>query len=696
MFTKVVIFLTKGKKTTEKYSPRKNCEKIWILPKKALFLPSFLTTITPMIKITLPDGSVKEYKKGTTPAEVAQSISEGLARNVISASFNGKIIETATPLTTDGSLVLYTWDSPEGKKAFWHSSAHILAQALEELYPNIKLTIGPAIANGFYYDVDFNGNTITDKDFPTIEAKMLEIARGKYEFKMRPVSKAEALSYYEGKNEYKTELIEALEDGTITFCDHSTFTDLCRGGHLPNTGFVKAVKILSVAGAYWRGNENNPQLTRVYGISFPKQKDLTEYLTLLEEAKKRDHRKLGKELELFTFSNKVGQGLPLWLPKGAALRERLEAFLRKAQKQAGYEQVVTPHIGHKNLYVTSGHWEKYGKDSFQPIATPNEGEEYLLKPMNCPHHCEIYNSHPWSYKDLPKRFAEFGTVYRYEQSGELHGLTRVRCFTQDDAHIFCTPEQLDAEFKHVIDLVLYVFGSLGFDNFTAQVSLRDPENLSKYIGSDENWAKAENAIINAAKEKNLTYVIETGEAAFYGPKLDFMVKDALGRSWQLGTIQVDYNLPERFDLWYKGADNELHRPVMIHRAPFGSMERFVAILLEHTAGNLPLWLVPEQVNILSLSEKYEGYAQKVAQLLQEADLRPHVDNRNETIGKKIREAETLKYPYMLIVGEEEEKNGTLSVRRHGGEDLGTMKIADFITLIQEEINKNIKPFSTEV
>lgn len=659
-------------------------------------MPSFLTTITPMIKITLPDGSVKEYKKGITPAEVAQSISEGLARNVISASYNGKTIETVTPLETDGSLVLYTWDSPEGKKAFWHSSAHILAQALEELYPNIKLTIGPAIANGFYYDVDFKGNTITDKDFPAIEAKMLEIARGKYEFKMRPVSKAEALSYYKGKNEYKTELIEALEDGSITFCDHSTFTDLCRGGHLPNTGFVKAVKILSVAGAYWRGNENNPQLTRVYGISFPKQKDLTEYLTLLEEAKKRDHRKLGKELELFTFSNKVGQGLPLWLPKGAALRERLEAFLRKAQKQAGYEQVVTPHIGHKNLYVTSGHWEKYGKDSFQPIATPNEGEEYLLKPMNCPHHCEIYNSHPWSYKDLPKRFAEFGTVYRYEQSGELHGLTRVRCFTQDDAHIFCTPEQLDAEFKHVIDLVLYVFGSLGFDNFTAQVSLRDPENLSKYIGTDENWAKAENAIINAAKEKNLTYVIETGEAAFYGPKLDFMVKDALGRSWQLGTIQVDYNLPERFDLWYKGADNELHRPVMIHRAPFGSMERFVAILLEHTAGNLPLWLVPEQVNILCISEKYEGYAHKVANLLQEADLRPHVDNRNETIGKKIREAETQKFPYMVIVGEEEEKNGTLSVRRHGGEDLGSMKIADFITLIQEEINKNVRPFSIEV
>ena len=465
---------------------------------------------------------------------------------------------------------------------------------------------------------------------------------------------------------------------------------------MPNTGFVKAVKILSVAGAYWRGNENNPQLTRVYGISFPKQKDLTEYLTLLEEAKKRDHRKLGKELELFTFSNKVGQGLPLWLPKGAALRERLEAFLRKAQKQAGYEQVVTPHIGHKNLYVTSGHWDKYGKDSFQPIATPNEGEEYLLKPMNCPHHCEIYNSHPWSYKDLPKRFAEFGTVYRYEQSGELHGLTRVRCFTQDDAHIFCTPEQLDTEFKNVIDLVLYVFGSLGFENFTAQVSLRDPENLSKYIGTDENWVKAENAIINAAKEKNLTYVIETGEAAFYGPKLDFMVKDALGRSWQLGTIQVDYNLPERFDLWYKGADNELHRPVMIHRAPFGSMERFVAILLEHTGGKLPLWLVPEQAIILSISEKYEKYAQQVAQLLQEADIRTTIDNRNETIGKKIREAETQKLPYMIIVGEEEEKNEVLSIRKHGGETLGTMKVQEFITFLQQEINKNIRPFSNKV
>ena len=646
-----------------------------------------------MIKITLPDGSVKEFNSGITPAEVALSISEGLARNVLSAAFNGKTIETVTPLTTDGSLVLYTWENSEGKKAFWHSSAHILAQALEELYPGIKLTIGPAIANGFYYDVDFNGKPISEKDFPAIEAKFLEIARGKHLFKMRPVSKAEALSYYAGKNEYKTELIEALEDGSITFCDHSTFTDLCRGGHIPNTGFVKAVKILSAAGAYWRGDEHNPQLTRVYGISFPKQKDLTEYLTLLEEAKKRDHRKLGKELELFTFSNKVGQGLPLWLPKGAALRERLEAFLRKAQKEAGYEQVVTPHIGHKNLYVTSGHWDKYGKDSFQPIATPNEGEEYLLKPMNCPHHCEIYNSHPWSYKDLPKRFAEFGTVYRNEQSGELHGLTRVRCFTQDDAHIFCTPEQLDAEFKHVIDLVLYVFGSLGFDNFTAQVSLRDPDNPTKYIGTDENWAKAENAIINAAKEKGLNYVIETGEAAFYGPKLDFMVKDALGRSWQLGTIQVDYNLPERFDLWYKGADNEMHRPVMIHRAPFGSMERFVAILLEHTAGNFPLWLNPNQAIVLSLSEKYENYAQKVLRLLENSDIRTLIDNRAETMGKKIREAETQKVPYMLIVGENEEKEGTVSVRKRGGEDLGSMSVEAFAKLINDEVAKSISKFA---
>lgn len=645
-----------------------------------------------MIKITLPDGSVKEFAKGITPLQVAQSISHGLARNVLSASFNQKTVETSTPLTTDGNLVLFTWENNEGKKAFWHSSAHILAQALEELYPWVKLTIGPAIDNGFYYDVDFGKQGISDKDFPTIEAKMLEIARGKHDFKMREVSKADALSYYKNKNEFKTELIENLNDGEITFCDHSTFTDLCRGGHLPNTSFVKAVKILSVAGAYWRGDEKKPQLTRVYGISFPKQKDLTDYLTLLEEAKKRDHRKLGKELELFTFSSKVGQGLPLWLPKGAALRERLEAFLRKAQKIAGYEQVVTPHIGGKELYVTSGHWEKYGKDSFQPITTPNEGEEYLLKPMNCPHHCEIYNSRPWSYKDLPKRFAEFGTVYRYEQSGELHGLTRVRCFTQDDAHIFCTSEQLDAEFRGVIDLVLYVFGSLGFENFTAQVSLRDPENSTKYIGSDENWAKAEAAIISAAKEKGLNYVIETGEAAFYGPKLDFMVKDALGRSWQLGTIQVDYNLPERFDLWYKGSDNELHRPVMIHRAPFGSMERFVAILLEHTAGNFPLWLMPEQVVVLSISEKYEAYAQKVLKELAEADVRCVMDNRNETIGKKIREAETKKLPFMLIVGEEEEKTEMVSVRKHGGEDLGSFTVSDFARFINDEVKKSIKNF----
>lgn len=644
-----------------------------------------------MIKVTLPDGSVKEFNKGITPYEVALSISEGLARNVLSASYDGKVVETTTPLTTDGSLILYTWNDTEGKKTFWHSSAHILAQALEETYSDIKLTIGPAIDNGFYYDVDFGQHSFSEKDIPEIEKKMLEIAKGKHLFSMRSVSKKEALDFYKN-NPYKTELIENLEDGSITFCDHSTFTDLCRGGHLPNTGFVKAVKILSIAGAYWRGDEKNKQLTRVYGISFPKQKDLTEYLILLEEAKKRDHRKLGKELELFTFSNKVGQGLPLWLPKGAALRERLEQFLRKAQKQAGYEQVVSPHIGHKDLYVTSGHWEKYGKDSFQPIATPNEGEEYLLKPMNCPHHCEIYNSKPWSYRDLPKRFAEFGTVYRYEQSGELHGLTRVRCFTQDDAHIFCTPEQLDQEFKNVIDLVLYVFGSLGFENFTAQVSLRDPENPTKYIGSDENWQKAEQAIINAAKEKGLNYVIETGEAAFYGPKLDFMVKDALGRSWQLGTIQVDYNLPERFDLWYKGSDNELHRPVMIHRAPFGSMERFVAILLEHTAGNFPLWLMPNQAIILSLSEKYENYAQKVLKLLENFDIRTLVDNRNETIGKKIREAETQKIPYMLIVGENEEKEATVSVRKHGGESLGTLSVDAFVKIVETEIGKSIKSF----
>ncbi|MFZ4436678.1 MAG: threonine--tRNA ligase [Flavobacterium psychrophilum] len=649
-----------------------------------------------MIQVTLPDGSVKEFEIGATPMDVAKNISEGFARNVISAAFDGTTIETTTPLTTDGTLVLYTWNDANGKKAFWHSTSHVLAQALQEIYSGIKLTIGPAIETGFYYDVDFGEHKITDADFKKVEDRVLEIAREKHEFTMRSATKAEALAFYaQENNPYKTELISNLEDGTITFCNHATFTDLCRGGHIPNTGFIKAMKIMSVAGAYWRGDEKNKQLTRVYGTSFPKQKDLTEYLELLEEAKRRDHRKLGKELELFAFSQKVGQGLPLWLPKGAALRDRLEQFLKKAQKKAGYEQVVTPHIGQKELYVTSGHYAKYGADSFQPINTPAEGEEFLLKPMNCPHHCEIYNTKPWSYKDLPKRYAEFGTVYRYEQSGELHGLTRVRGFTQDDAHIFCTPEQLDEEFKKVIDLVLYVFSSLGFENFTAQISLRDQENREKYIGSDENWEKAENAIINAARDKGLNTVVEYGEAAFYGPKLDFMVKDALGRQWQLGTIQVDYNLPERFDLTYKGSDNELHRPVMIHRAPFGSMERFIAILLEHTAGNFPLWLMPEQAIILSLSEKYENYAKKVLNLLENHEIRALIDNRNETIGKKIRDAEMQKMPFMLIVGEDEEQNGTIAVRRHGQEGRGnnSMTIDQFALLVQEEINKTLKVFN---
>ena len=646
-----------------------------------------------MIQITLPDGSIKSFEKATTPYDVAKSISEGLARNIISANFNGTTVEITTPLNSDGTLVLYTWQDKEGKQAFWHSSSHILAQALEELYPGIHLSIGPAIENGFYYDVDFGDQSISDKDFSKIENKMLEIARGKHDFTMRSSTKKEALNYYKSQNNpYKVELIENLEDGTITFCDHSTFTDLCRGGHIPNTGIIKAVKIMSVAGAYWRGDENNKQLTRVYGISFPKQKELKTYLELLEEAKKRDHRKLGKELELFTFSKRVGQGLPLWLSKGAALRERLENFLKNAQKKAGYEMVISPHIGQKELYECSGHYAKYGEDSFQPINTPAEGEEFLLKPMNCPHHCEIYNSKPFSYKDLPKRYAEFGTVYRYEQSGELHGLTRVRGFTQDDAHIFCTPDQLDEEFKSVIDLVLYVFGSLGFENFTAQVSLRDPEKPEKYIGDTENWEKAENAIINAAKDKGLNYVVETGEAAFYGPKLDFMVKDALGRSWQLGTIQVDYNLPERFDLNYKGSDNELHRPVMIHRAPFGSLERFIAILLEHTGGNFPLWLVPEQVTILSLSDKYEKYSEKVLNLLENYDIRGLVDHRNETVGKKIREAEMNKIPYMLIIGEQEELSNTVTVRKHGGENLGAMSIEDFSNIISDDIKKTLRTF----
>lgn len=644
-----------------------------------------------MIKVTLPDGSVREMPVGSSAMDVATSISHGLARNVLSGSYNGETIELMEPLQGDGNLTLYTWDQVEGKRAFWHSSAHVLAQTLTHFYPNIKLTIGPPIENGFYYDVDLNGATIGEADFAKIEKQMLEFSREKSEFKMRAVTKAEALEEYKD-NEYKTELIQNLEDGTITFCDHANFTDLCRGGHIPNTGYIKAVKVMNIAGAYWRGNENNPQLTRVYAVSFPKASMLTEYLELLEEAKKRDHRKLGKELELFTFSQRVGQGLPLWLPKGAALRERLEQFLKRAQKKAGYQQVITPHIGNKELYVTSGHYAKYGKDSFQPINTPEEGEEYLLKPMNCPHHCEIYKSSPHSYRDLPLRLAEFGTVYRYEQSGELHGLTRVRGFTQDDAHIFCTPDQLKDEFKKVIDLVLYIFKTLDFENFTAQVSLRDPENREKYIGSDENWEKAERAIIEAAEEKNLNTVVEYGEAAFYGPKLDFMVKDALGRSWQLGTIQVDYNLPERFELEYKGSDNELHRPVMIHRAPFGSMERFVAVLLEHCAGNFPLWLMPEQVAILPISDKYQNYSVKVSKLLENYDIRALIDDRSEKIGRKIRDAEVKKIPYMLIVGEKEMESEMLSIRRHGEGDIGTMSVEDFSKLVSAEVEEKLGSF----
>lgn len=640
-----------------------------------------------MINITLPDGSIRQYESGISPIGIAQSISEGLARNVISALVNGEQVETITPITTDATVQLLTWNDDLGKKAFWHSSAHLLAQAILDFYPNAKLTIGPAIENGFYYDVDFGEESFQEKDFEKIEKRMLENAQKKSEFKLYPVSKAEALEEYAG-NEYKTELIQNLNDGEITFCSHDNFTDLCRGGHIPNTGIVKAVKILNAAGAYWRGDEKNKQLVRVYGISFPKQKDLTDYLNLLEEAKRRDHRKLGKELGYFTFSEKVGQGLPLWLPKGAALRRKLEAFLMKAQQKAGYEMVISPHIGAKELYVTSGHWDKYGKDSFQPIHTPNEGEEFLLKPMNCPHHCEIYKASQWSYRDLPKRYAEFGTVYRYEQSGELHGLTRVRGFTQDDAHLFCTPDQLLDEFKNVIDLVLYVFSSLGFEDFVTQVSLRDPDNNEKYIGSDENWEKAENAIMQAAAEKGLKTVVEYGEAAFYGPKLDFMVKDALGRKWQLGTIQVDYNLPERFELTYIGSDNQAHTPVMIHRAPFGSMERFVAILLEHTAGNFPLWLTPDVFIILPISEKYQEYAEKLSRFLENHDIRGLIDSRNEKTGKKIRDAEIKKIPYMLIVGEKEAENGTVSVRKHGGEDLGEMKMEDLGNRILKEMEIN--------
>jgi threonyl-tRNA synthetase len=650
-----------------------------------------MTTQDIQLHVALPDGSVRDYPAGSTGLDVALGISEGLARNVLAAKVNGQVQDATRPIDVpaDGSAVtvqLLTWNDLEGKSTFWHSSAHLLAEALESLYPGIKFAIGPPIENGFYYDVDFEGKHFSQDDFKKVEDKMLELARQKNEYVRKSISKADAIAYFEDKGDpYKIDLLENLADGTITFYTQGGFTDLCRGPHIPNTSFIKAAKLMNVAGAYWRGDEKNKQLTRIYAITFPKQKELEEYLTLLEEAKKRDHRKLGKELELFAFSEKVGQGLPLWLPKGAILRERLENFLRRAQVRAGYSPVVTPHIGSKQLYVTSGHWDKYGADSFQPIRTPDEGEEFMLKPMNCPHHCEIYKTKPRSYRDLPLRLAEFGTVYRYEQSGELHGLTRVRGFTQDDAHIFCRPDQVNDEFKKVIDLVLYVFNSLGFSDYSAQVSLRDPENKTKYIGSDELWEKAETAIIEAANEKGLKTVVELGEAAFYGPKLDFMVRDALGRKWQLGTIQVDYTLPERFELEYTGADNQKHRPVMIHRAPFGSMERFIAILIENTAGNFPLWLSPDQIAILPISEKYEDYANDLFFALQEADIRGFVDLRDEKIGRKIRDAEIAKVPYMLIVGEKEAAEGRVSVRRKGEGDLGSMSIAEFTALFQEQV-----------
>lgn len=639
-----------------------------------------------MINITLPDGSVRPYEKGTSAHQIALSISEGLARNVLAAEVNGEVWDSSRPIEKDSSVKLLTWNDTAGKATFWHSSAHIMAEALEALYPGTKFGIGPAIETGFYYDVDFGDHEFSSDDFKAIETKFMELAKQKETFVRESVSKADAISYFTEKgDEYKLDLIEGLEDGKITFYKQGAFTDLCRGPHIPNTGFVKAVKLMNVAGAYWRGDETKKQLTRIYGVTFPKASELTEYLLMIEEAKKRDHRKLGKELELFAFSERVGMGLPLWLPKGAALRERLVNFLTKAQAKEGYEQVVTPHIGHKNLYITSGHWEKYGKDSFQPIKTPQEGEEFLLKPMNCPHHCEIYRVKPRSYKDLPLRFAEFGTVYRYEQSGELHGLTRVRGFTQDDAHLFCRPDQVKEEFKKVIDLVLYVFKSLGFNDYTAQISLRDPENKTKYFGTDENWKLAEDAITEAAAEKGLNTVVELGEAAFYGPKLDFMVKDALGRKWQLGTIQVDYNLPERFELEYTGSDNLKHRPVMIHRAPFGSLERFIAVLIEHCAGNFPLWLSPEQFIILPISEKYEDYAKKVSDELNNSDIRGLIDFRDEKIGRKIRDAEVKKIPYMLIIGEKEMAEGKVSVRKHGEGDLGEMSIQSFSELLIKEI-----------
>ena len=644
-----------------------------------------------MIKITFPDNSVKEFESGITPLQIAESISPRLAQEVLAATVNGQEWDLTRPVTADAAIKLFKWDDPEGKHAFWHSSAHLLAEALQELYPGIKFGIGPAVENGFYYDVDPGDATITAADFPTIEAKMLELAGHKDPIVRKEISKADALDMF-GKRgeEYKVELISELEDGTITTYTQGAFTDLCRGPHLPNTGLIKAVKITSLAGAYWRGDETRKQLVRVYGISFPKKKMLDEYLVLLEEAKKRDHRKIGKEMELFAFSPNVGPGLPLWLPRGTQLRDRLEAMLRKVQKRFGYLQVITPHIGNKMLYVTSGHYAKYGKDSFQPIHTPEEGEEYLLKPMNCPHHCEIYKVSPRSYKDLPLRFAEFGTVYRYEQSGELHGLTRVRCFTQDDAHIFCRPDQLKEEFLKVMDIIFIIFKALKFDNFEAQISLRDPVHREKYIGSDENWEKAERAIVEACEEKGLKARVEYGEAAFYGPKLDFMVKDALGRRWQLGTIQVDYNLPERFELEYTGSDNQKHRPVMIHRAPFGSMERFVAVLIEHTGGKFPLWLTPDQVAILPISAKYNDYAQQVASQLAEQDIRAIVDDRNEKIGRKIRDNEMKRIPYLLIVGEKEAENGEVSVRKQGEGDKGSMKIATFAANLNAEVEELLK------
>ena len=643
-----------------------------------------------MINITFPDNSVKQFEKGTTPLQIAESISSRLAQDILAASVNDAQWDITRPIYEDATIKLFKWDDAEGKHAFWHSSAHLLAEALQELYPGVKFGIGPAIETGFYYDIDPNGNTITAAEFPKIEAKMLELAQRKEEIKRADISKEDALKLFGERGEvYKCELINELEDGHITTYTQGSFTDLCRGPHIPNTAPIKAVKIMSLAGAYWRGDEKRDQLVRVYGVSFPKKKMLDEYLQLLEEAKKRDHRKLGKEMELFAFSANVGAGLPLWLPKGAALRDRLEQFLRKIQKQYGYQQVITPHIGNKMLYVTSGHYAKYGKDSFQPIHTPEEGEEYLLKPMNCPHHCEIFKAFPRSYRELPLRLAEFGTVYRYEQSGELHGLTRVRGFTQDDAHIFCAPDQIKEEFLKVMDIILYIFKALKFDNFEAQISLRDPNNKEKYIGSDENWKLAENAIIEACAEKGLNARTELGEAAFYGPKLDFMVKDAIGRRWQLGTIQVDYNLPERFQLEYTGADNQKHRPVMIHRAPFGSMERFVAVLLEHTAGRFPLWLTPDQAVVLPISEKFNDYAHEVVKQLNMMDVRTLVDDRNEKIGKKIRDNELKRIPYLLIVGEKEAQNSEISVRKQGEGDKGSMKITTFAENLAEEVEKMI-------